>query len=145
MDVFRACLAERDLRLTAQRRAVLDEVLHAEGHFDAEDLHAALRAAGKAASMATVYRTLGLLRECGLVRRAPPWEGSERYETVHGQQHHDHMLCMECGRVIEFCDEELEALQARVCRRHGFAPIDHRMGIRGICRACRDRARTEGE
>jgi Fur family ferric uptake transcriptional regulator len=142
--VFRACLAEKQLRFTAQRRDVFAEALNRGGHFDADDLYAALRAAGRYVSLATVYRTLGLLRECGLIRQAPRWEDRERYESVYGQQHHDHMLCVECGRVIEFCDDELEALQNRVCRRHGFAPIDHRMGIRGICRSCHARVKAGG-
>ena len=143
--VFRACLAQRALRFTAQRRDVLAEVLASAGHFGAEELHAALRASGRSVSLATVYRTLGLLCECGLVRRTPRWEDRERYESVYGQQLHDHMLCVECGRVIEFCDAELEALKDRICRRHGFAPVDHRIGIRGLCRTCRARARDKGE
>ena len=145
VEVFRACLAQRALRFTAQRRDVLAEVLASRGHFGAEDLYASLRASGRSVSLATVYRTLGLLCECGLIRQAPRWEDRERYESVYGQQHHDHMLCVECGRVIEFCDDELEALKSRICRRHGFAPIDHRIGIRGLCRTCRARARTKGE
>jgi Fur family ferric uptake transcriptional regulator len=139
--VFRACLAQNGLRLTVQRRDVLTAVLASQGHFAAEELHAALRASGKSVSLATVYRTLGLLCDCGLLRRAPRWEDRQRYESVYGQQHHDHMLCVECGRVIEFCDDELEDLQRRICRRHGFAPMERRMGIRGLCRTCRARAK----
>ena len=145
VEVFRARLAERGLRSTTQRRDVLAEALATSGHFDAEDLHEALRAAGKDVSLATVYRTLGLLRECGLIRQAPRWEDRERYEAVRGRQHHDHMLCVECGRVIEFRDDALEELQDLICRRHGFTPIDHRMGIRGLCRSCRARAKVKGE
>lgn len=145
VKLFRAYLAQRGLRFTAQRRDVLAEVLAGGGHFGAEELYASLRVTGRSVSLATVYRTLGLLCECGLVRQAPRWEDRERYESVHGQQHHDHMLCVECGRVIEFCDDELEALQSRICRRHGFVPIEHRMGIRGLCGPCRARARTKGE
>lgn len=144
LEVFQACLAERGLRLTSQRQHVLAEALATAGHFDAEDLYGALRTAGRHVSLATVYRTLGLLRDCGLIRQAPRWEDRERYESVSGQQHHDHMLCVECGNVIEFCDDELESLQDRVCRRHGFAAMDHRMSIRGVCRACRTRGGTEG-
>jgi len=144
IEGFRACLARRGLRFTSQRRDVLVEVLASGGHFDAEELHEALRASGRTVSLATVYRTLGLLCDCGLTRRVPRWEDRERYEAVHGQRHHDHMLCVECGRVIEFCDDELEALQRRICRRHGFTPLEHRMGIRGLCRTCRARARARG-
>jgi len=144
VEAFRAYLARRGLRFTSQRRDVLAEALACSGHFDAEELHEALRASGRTVSMATVYRTLGLLCDCGLTRQVPRWEDRERYEAVDGRRHHDHMLCVECGRVIEFCDDELEALQKRICRRHGFAPLEHRMGIRGLCRTCRARARSEG-
>ncbi len=143
VEAFRACLSVRGLRFTAQRQHVLFEALARGGHFDAERLHEGLRAAGRAVSLATVYRTLGLLVDCGLIRQTPRWDDRECYETLRGRSHHDHMLCVECRRVIEFCDDELESLQARICRRYGFEPIDHRMGIRGLCRACRAGGKTK--
>ena len=88
------------------------------------------------ASQATVYRTLAHLKDCGLVREVSRLEGRAQYESAHGQAHHDHMVCVECGHVIEFCDERIEKLQRLICRKHGFEPLDHRMSIRGRCRAC---------
>lgn len=138
---FRAYLAERGLRLTAQRQLVLAEALRRAGHFDAEELYEAFRAGRKGVSRATVYRTLARLNECGLIKEALRLGGRARYEAVYGINHHDHMVCAECGRVIEFCDEAIEELQERVCRRHGFKPLEHRMGIRGVCRKCLARKR----
>jgi Fur family ferric uptake transcriptional regulator len=107
------------------------------GHFDAEDLHRSLRSSGKDVSLATIYRTLGLLAEAGLIREVLQGADSTHYEAVYGHAHHDHMICVECGRVIEFCDERIEELQRSICRERGFQALDHRMGIQGICRTCR--------
>ena len=143
---LRGYLRRSGLRATPQRRAVLREVLRGGEHFDAEQLYDRLRERGKKVSLATVYRTLGLLTEAGLIREVLQGDGDRaRYEAVYGHPHHDHMVCVECGRVIEFCDERIEQLQRLVCRRHGFRALDHRMGIRGVCRQCREaRAGREG-
>lgn len=142
---FRGYLAERGLRCTAPRLHVLNVALRRAGHFEAEDLYEGLREGGRSASRATVYRTLVHLTECGLIKEALRSEGRARYEGVYGIEHHDHMVCAECGRVIEFCDEMIEELQERVCRRHGFRPLEHRMAIRGICRECRGTRKRRDE
>jgi Fur family ferric uptake transcriptional regulator len=132
---FQEHLRHRGLRFTAQREAVLKAALLSESHFTADQLYESFRERDRNVSLATVYRTLAHLRECGLVRESFQSEGCSAYEAVHG--HHDHMLCVRCGRVIEFCDEQIEELQERICRKHGFQAMDHRMGIRGVCRECR--------
>jgi Fur family ferric uptake transcriptional regulator len=136
LDRFRSYLRREGLRFTAQRRAVLEEAMRRADHFDADHLCEALRSAGEGVSRATVYRTLGHLRECGLVKEVLQCRGRASYETVYGIGHHDHMLCVECGKVIEFRDDKIEEQQRRVCRRHGFKSLEHRMGIRGICKEC---------
>lgn len=143
LEAFRAYLSSQGLRYTPQRRIVLDQTLGRGGHFDAEELYESCRRAGQNVSRATVYRALGHLRDCGLVKEVLREQGRSCYETVYGHEHHDHMLCMACGRVIEFCDDRIEDLQQRICRRHGFKPLDHRMGIRGLCRDCRRAKRRE--
>jgi len=135
---FRKFLRQRGLRLTRQRRLILQDALRRREHFDVEQMHESLRSAGGNVSMATVYRTLMLLRDCGLVRELLQCRGRVHYEAVVGRKHHDHMVCIRCGRVIEFYDARIEQLQERLCRRHGFLPLEHRMGIRGLCRECRD-------
>lgn len=142
---LRAYLAERGMRLTAQRRMVVEEVFRRPGHFDAEELYESFRAAGRHVSRATVYRALGHLRECGLVNELLQYRERARYEPVFGQDHHDHMLCVRCGKVIEFRNERIEELQRRICRTHGFKALEHRMGIRGICRECRRAKKGKGD
>jgi len=124
----------RGLRLTRGRREVLVAIVELGGHFDAED---AMRALAGRASKATVYRCLGLLVECGLIRRVRLGdEGSWRYERLATGDHHDHIVCLRCGKIIEFRNDEIERLQEEVCRRHGFRPLGHRMQIAGYCREC---------
>jgi Fur family ferric uptake transcriptional regulator len=137
ITLFGTHLREAGLRFTRQRRLVLAEVLGRTDHFDAEAIERSLEAAGQRVSLATVYRTLGLLADAALIREAPRRDGRAYYEVAFGSTHHDHMVCVECGRVIEFCDQQIEDQQRRVCREYGFGPIDHRMQIRGVCRDCR--------
>ncbi len=144
-DRFRSHLARRGLRYTAQRRLVTDATLRREGHYDADDLYEGLRAAGSEVSRATVYRTLGLLRDSGLIKEVLQCRGRASYEAVYGLEHHDHMLCVECGKVIEFRDDRIEELQRRICRRHGFRALEHRMGIRGICKQCAAAQKESGD
>ncbi len=137
LAAFGAYLASRGLRFTAQRRLVLQEAFRRPGHFTAEELHGEFREAGSSVSLATVYRTLGLLSEAGLIKEVLQSRGMASYETAFGQEHHDHMLCIRCGKVIEFRDDSIEDLQRRICRAHGFTATEHRLGIRGVCRECR--------
>jgi len=124
------------MRLTAQRRLVLQEAFRRSAHFTAEQLHEQFHNAGVSVSLSTVYRTLGLLSQVGLIREVLQCRGMASYETVFGQDHHDHMLCVRCGKVIEFRDDAIEELQRKICREHGFTATEHRLGIRGICREC---------
>jgi Fur family ferric uptake transcriptional regulator len=133
-DGVRNYLYGKKLQWTAQRELILQEVLRSRGHFDAEELVARLRGGSRKVSRATVYRTLPRLRECGLIREAFRRDGRWQYERIRG--HHDHMLCIRCGRIIEFKEDEIERLQDEVCCRYGFKPLEHRMGIQGICREC---------
>ncbi len=143
-DRFRSYLAERGLRHTGQRRLILAAALRSVGHFDAEELYEGFRRGERRVSRATVYRTLSHLAACGLIKELLQARGPAFYEAVYGLDHHDHMVCIECGRAVEFCDDRIEALQRRICRRHGFRPIEHRMSIRGVCAKCRAAARKRG-
>jgi len=137
LDRFREYLLENNLRLTPERRAVLEVILSREGHFDAEELLRFLRRRRRV-SRATLYRTLDHLREAGLVKVHRFGRGQALYEHVYGRQHHDHMVCNRCGEVIEFVNEEIERLQDEVCRRAGFRSTSHVMQIFGVCRNCRE-------
>ncbi len=136
MAVFRNYLEENDMRLTPQRRVILEQALRYGRHFDADELYDAVRDVNTNVSHATVYRTLCVLRDCGVLRAMAQPGGPTVYEPVVGCEHHDHMLCVNCGKVIEFHSEGIERLQDEVCAAHGFRPLDHRMSIRGLCEKC---------
>jgi len=135
-DQFKNYLSRRGLRFTPQRRAVLEEVFSIHEHFDAEDLYNRLRNNGSGVSRATVYRTLKHLEECKLVREVLRCQGRAHYEHILGHAHHDHLVCVKCGKVIEFSEPAIEAQQRKICKRHGFKPLEHRLGIQGICEEC---------
>jgi Fur family ferric uptake transcriptional regulator len=141
--IFRDHLRRNGLRLTPERESILAEVYRIEGHFRPEDLVARLRSRGSRISRATVYRTLDLLVDTGLVRKETFRGGGAYYERAHevqGHGHHDHLFCTSCGAIFEFHDEEIEGLQKRVCSEFGFEPHSHSHQISGICRDCRRRA-----
>lgn len=129
-------LREQGLRLTRERRAVLDWALRDPGHFDAEQLCDALRREGLRVSRATVYRTLASLVDAGVLRRHPIGHRKVFYEPAVGKTHHEHLVCLRCGEILEFVEEEIEKLQDAVCREHGFEPLRHILQIYGICGAC---------
>jgi Fur family ferric uptake transcriptional regulator len=136
---FRSYLNDRNLRMTPERHSVLEVILSREGHFDAEELLRFIRRRNKRVSRATLYRTLDHLREAGLVKMHRFGRGHALFEHTYGRQHHDHMVCDGCGKVIEFVNEEIERLQEEMCRKHGFQSSNHVMQIFGLCRECRDK------
>jgi Fur family ferric uptake transcriptional regulator len=136
-QVFAEYLNSKDLRLTKERKAVLDEVFLHPGHLDAEELAHNLRKKKKSASRATIYRTLDLLVESGIVRRVDLGHGHSHYELELDHPHHEHMICLECGRVLEFSDKAIEKDLNRLCKRSGFEPRSHRFQILGYCEKCR--------
>lgn len=133
---FRAYLGTQDLRMTRQREELLSAVLAAPRHFEAEDLIGRLREGKTHASRATVYRTLALLEECGILRKSLFGHNRHFYESVIGRHHHDHLVCVRCGRIQEFEEERIEELQAEVCRQYGFRMLDHVHEIYGACEEC---------
>ncbi len=138
--VFRKYLERRGLKLTAERQAVFDELFARHEHFEADELLVRLRTKHKKISRATIYRTLELLVDSGIVGRVRIRESGYRYERLRAGEHHDHLICNECGRVLEFYEPRIESLQDEVCERYGFLPLSHSHQMRGICRQCRPRA-----
>lgn len=136
-SIFKDILKSKGLKLTPQRRAILEEVFASREHFDVEGLFERLRKRGKRISRATIYRTLPLLAESNLIKEAFHCQDKVSYERIFGLNHHDHLLCIKCGRIIEFKDEKIEKLQEAVCKKYGFKPIEHRLGIRGYCKRCK--------
>ena len=134
--VFKNFLKERGQKLTKEREAILKEIFSFHGHFEPETLYLQIRQSGLKASRASVYRTLNLLYECGLIDRVRKTEHGTVYECTYGHKHHDHMLCVRCGKVIEFFSEDLERLQEELCKKQEFEGTNHTLEIRGYCKKC---------
>lgn len=132
-------LRARKLRMTPERRWVLQGVLSRQGHFHAEELLAFLHRRQMPVSRATLYRTLDHLTASGLVKKHRFGTDHAIFEPNFGRHHHDHLVCDRCGDVLEFVNEDIERLQDQVCATHGFQPTNHVMQIFGICARCRKR------
>jgi Fur family ferric uptake transcriptional regulator len=143
-EIFRKYLERRGLKLTAERQAVFEELFTRHEHLEADELLMRLRARTKTVSRATIYRTLELLVDSGVVGRVRIGESGYRYERLRAGDHHDHLICNECGRVIEFREPRIESLQEDVAERYGFVLVSHSHQMRGICRNCRPRAGRAG-
>lgn len=130
IDIEALC-AERGLRITEQRRVIARVLSESQDHPDVEKLHERAAAIDPGISIATVYRTVRLFEEAGILDRHDFGDGRARYEAA-PEAHHDHMIDVETGKVIEFVDPELEALQRQIADRLGFRLVDHRMELYGV-------------
>jgi Fur family ferric uptake transcriptional regulator len=132
---FREFLEIRGEKLTEPRRILVRHIFDSHKHFDADELVADLRAAGRQVSRSTVYRTLRLLVEAGLLRELR-LTNRTAYEHDYGYPSHDHLHCTECNKVVEFNNDEIRRLRDAISHEHGFRPSGHRFIITGVCPAC---------
>ncbi len=139
LDRFEKFLEKRELRLTDARAAIVEAALARVGHYPIEDLIADLKARGIRGSKATVYRTLPLLAEAGILQPAIVAGDTKSYETTFGQEHHDHLICTRCRKVIEFGFEAFEILQREVAGKYGFRLEGHHHELVGTCPECLSR------
>ena len=130
IDIEALC-ADKGLRITEQRKIIARVLGDSEDHPDVETLHARAAAIDPNISIATVYRTVRLFEEAGILERHEFGDGRSRYEAA-SESHHDHLIDVETGNVIEFVDDELEALQKRIAEKLGFRLVDHRMELYGV-------------
>ncbi|HEY9092827.1 Fur family transcriptional regulator [Parasphingorhabdus sp.] len=130
IDLEKLC-AEKGLRITDQRRVIARVISDAEDHPDVETLHERASEVDPRISIATVYRTVRLFEEAGILDRHDFGDGRARYEAV-PEAHHDHLIDVETGNVIEFVDPELEALQKQIAEKLGYRLVDHRMELYGV-------------
>jgi len=139
-DVERQSLARyldtRHLRHTKQRDAILDVFLEARGHTTSEEIYQRVRDKSPNIGYTTVYRTMKLLCEAGLAHERKFEDGVTRYEIQH--EHHDHLVCVRCGKIIEFECKMIESAQDDIADRYGFRVLRHRHELYGHCRTCRD-------
>jgi Fur family ferric uptake transcriptional regulator len=138
-DVFNEHIQKAGLRHTSQREIIMEVFLRTEEHPSSEDLYYLVQKEDPAVGHTTVYRTLKLLTEAGLAREVRFGDNKTYYEHHFEHQHHDHMICTECGRVIEFFSEEIESLQDQMADNFGFKPTHHSLRMWGICSECQNR------
>lgn len=138
--VFTDYLSRKSLKMTPQRRLILDVFLNEDGHLASEDLYNKVKAKDKSIGQATVYRTLKLLSESGLAKEVHFGDGVTRYEQKYGSEHHDHIICDSCGKTLEVVDERIERLQEELAASQGFALTGHKMYLYGLCGDCRKKS-----
>ena len=124
-EVLISVLRKEGLRYTAQRQAVWDEIKKSNEHRDAEDIYLQLKSKNNNVSRATVYRTIDVLVKNHLVRKMDLGDGRNLFEPRLNDEHHDHMICLDTGKIIEFYDEDLENLQDKIAEKHGYEIVRH--------------------
>lgn len=139
--LLEAYMAKKGLRSTEQRRLIVNEFFKAPAHITIEELLAQVRAIDPRVGYATVYRTLKLFAECGVAHERRFHDGVTRYEIANEDEHHDHLICVECGAITEFEEPAIEQLQDEVAARHGFTVRSHKHELYGVCASCSARAR----
>ena len=131
MDRLEKLCIEKGMRMTDQRRVIARVLSTAHDHPDVEELHRRAHDVDKHISIATVYRTVRLFEEAGIIERHDFRDGRSRYEEM-SEVHHDHLIDLSSGKVLEFVDEEIEALQNAIARKLGYKLVDHRLELYGV-------------
>jgi Fur family ferric uptake transcriptional regulator len=132
-----AYMERKGLRSTSQRRLVSETFFRVSGHHSIDDVLAMVRAKDPKVGYATVYRTMKLLVECGLASERQFGETVTRFEIALVDHHHDHLICVDCKRIVEFEDDEIESHQDTLAKRYGFTLLSHKHELYGVCADCR--------
>ena len=141
-NLFRTRISEEGLKATRQREEVLNVFLNSSGHKSLAQIYAQVAKTDPKIGYTTVYRTLRLLTRLGLATQRKFADGETRYEPTSEGTHHDHLICLDCGKIIEFEDRTLEALQNGIAQHHRFKISHHRMELYGRCEECNRKKRT---
>ncbi|MDR1044976.1 MAG: transcriptional repressor [Candidatus Adiutrix sp.] len=137
LDSFRAFLKSKGHRITREREAIAEAVLLNRGHFDVDELFLHLKVKA-GVSKASIYRTIPILIESGLLAAVYLENGHMHYEKVYGREHHSHLRCTSCGRIFEFSAPELPILEKNIAEQKNFKSEGHKFEIWGLCSKCRD-------
>ena len=143
-DLFKTRISEEGLKATKQREEILNIFLNSSGHKSLAQIYAQVAKTNPKIGYVTVYRTLKLLTQLGLATRRKFEDGETRYEPASDGSHHDHLICLDCGKIIEFEDPTLEALQKGIAQRYRFKISHHLMELYGRCVECRQKEKTGG-
>ena len=136
-EILRAYITDHGLKTSRQRELIAEIFFQAGGHLSIEELLDRVRDADAKVGQATVYRTMKLLTKCGLAESRQFGDGHTRYEPTHDHdEHHDHLICTTCSKIIEFVNTEIESLQDRVAAQHHFRVTHHKMELYGTCAEC---------
>ncbi len=135
IEELRTLVKKRGLKHSSQREQILQVLFLAKEHLTPEEIHQKVKELSPGIGLATVYRTLSFLEKEHLVNSISFGNEGKKYELNRGE-HHDHMICLECGKILEFYDEELERLQEAVAKNSGFKLLTHEMILYGICPEC---------
>lgn len=136
IELFKEALRKSRLKITRQRLKVLEAFLKTEKHLSCEELFLIVHRDAPEVGYTTVYRTLKLIQKSGLAREVDFGDRVSRLEHEYGHQHHDHLVCLKCGKFIEVYEPEIEALQEKLAKTKDFTPVRHKMEIFGYCRRC---------
>lgn len=136
-DIFFKYINDKGLRNTRQREIILNTFLSAEKHITAEELFNIIKIRNPEIGFATVHRNLSLLCECDLADEIKIGTNKTRFEQKYGHEHHDHLICMKCGRFIEVHDDKIEKLQDKLAEANDFIPKRHKLEIYGLCKKCK--------
>jgi Fur family ferric uptake transcriptional regulator len=138
-NLFKMRTFGKGLKATKQREEILRIFLNSSGHKNLGQIYAQVAKVNPKIGYTTVYRTLKLFTRLGLAAQRKWADGETQYEPIEGKSHHDHLICLECGKIIEFGDEALEALQNGIAQRYRFKIFHHRMELYGRCADCRSK------
>lgn len=143
-EMLAAYMAKKGLRSTKQRDHIVEAFFAQPDHVSIEELLARVRERDPAIGYATVYRTLKLLTESGVANERKFGDGLTRYELADDETHHDHLICLECQKIVEFEEPEVERLQEEIARRYGFVVRSHKHEMYGVCPDCQKKAAAKG-
>ena len=138
-STLKAYIAKHGLKTSRQRELIADVFFASSGHLSVDELLERVRQQDPKVGQATVYRTMKLLAEVGLAGARQFGDGHTRYEPLQSAEHHDHLICTSCARIVEFHNPQIEELQTRVAKQHGFSVTHHKMELYGLCAECRRR------
>ena len=138
LEDLKIVLKDKGMKYTEQRAIILQILINLDDHLNAEEVHAIIKEKypNQNIGIATIYRTLNFLEEVELISSISFGKDGKKYESNNKNQHHDHLICTSCGKIVEFLDDEIEKRQEDVALKNGFKITDHTMQIYGICDTC---------